>query len=362
MAAQAITGEFSSFPFADPGSRTIYVPGTGPDFNVLAVVNARTCNADVATGCAHPVATLTAGAGSFSGAFDPVTRTVYVANYDDGTVSVVDGARCNGTVTVGCGDVPALIPVAPGRAEVFVVDQVSRTLYVPSDRSDLLSVVDTAHCRGGNTSGCDRPWPTLQTGGIRSDRFDQRTRTLYTADFADDGLGVLDASMCSALRDNGCRHPAPAFDMGAGAGTWRSIARSTPSMRPMGTGTNMVLLDSARCTPKRCVRRVEPVPGVSGPSNVAVDEGTQTIYVLNQDDATVALLDPATCNVSRSGGVRSGRRAGRRPRPPAPTPGRPALARRLRDRRRGRPAVPDRRRALPDRRSQQVHAGLGPGR
>ena len=36
--------------------------------------------------------------------------------------------------------------------------------------------------------------------------------------------------------------------------------------------------------PERCVTRIEPVPGVSGPFDLAVDEGTQTLYATSQDD------------------------------------------------------------------------------
>ena len=65
------------------------------------------------------------------------------------------------------------------------------------------------------------------------------------------------------------------------------------------------LLDSARCTisrPERCTRDSEPVPGVSGPYDLAVDESTRTLYATNLDDGTVMLIEPATCNVSRTGG------------------------------------------------------------
>ena len=60
--------------------------------------------------------------------------------------------------------------------------------------------------------------------------------------------------------------------------------------------------------------------------------------------------------------LRARRRADRDPRDPDQPRDRPALTRRLRDRSHERPALPDRRRALPDRRSQPLRADLRRGR
>jgi DNA-binding beta-propeller fold protein YncE len=237
---------------------------------------------------------------------DPATGTVYVSNQADNTVSVIDGARCNGAVTSGCGAAPAVIPVAPEPNSGLVLDQASHTLYVVGSAQDLLSVVDTAQCRASDSSGCDRDWPTLQTGELPYwIDFDQRTRTLYTANFADDDVSVLDAAKCSALRADGCRHEAPVIDSGAEVENL-ALDRAVHTLYAGWPNQHKLdLLDSARCSvsrPERCPHHTEPVPGVSGPFDLAVDERTQTLYATNQDDHTVVLIDPATCNVSRNGG------------------------------------------------------------
>jgi YVTN family beta-propeller protein len=159
------------FPFADPSTRTIYLPGG----STTALINARTC----AHGCTGPFPTTATGNGGYTGGADPATHTVYVANADDNTVSVLDGARCNATNQSGCGDPAPAIPVGPFPASGVVVDDALHTLYVIAQAQDLLSVVDTAHCRAADTSGCDRAWPALQTGGVPvwSD-LDPRTHTL----------------------------------------------------------------------------------------------------------------------------------------------------------------------------------------
>ena len=306
------TGAGSAFPFADPSTRTIYVPGPGPEADTMAIVDARDC----AHGCLA-VASAPVGHGGFNGGMDPTTHTVYVANADDNTVSVLDGARCNATNTSGCGQAAPVTSVGPGPEAGLVIDPALHTMYVIAAAQDLMSVVDTAHCRAADTSGCDRTWPTLQTGQspARAD-IDPRTHTVYVAAYAQDAVSVLDATSCNALRRDGCRHEAPALDAGASVGNM-SIDRRLHTLYADDPNLHaLALFDTAHCAPAHCVSHVEPVPGVSGPADVAVDEATHTIYIVNQDDHTVALLDAATCNVSRSGGcVPIGA--------PVPIPGRP---------------------------------------
>ena len=71
------------------------------------------------------------------------TRTVYVTNFADGdspgTVSVINGATCNGTDHSGCGQPPAKGAVGnyPGN---ITVDPATRTAYV-SNGDNTVSVI-----------------------------------------------------------------------------------------------------------------------------------------------------------------------------------------------------------------------------
>ena len=57
-------------------------------------------------------------------AVDPATDTIYVANHADGdypgTVSVINGATCNGTDTSGCGQTPATTAAGFGAIGVAI--------------------------------------------------------------------------------------------------------------------------------------------------------------------------------------------------------------------------------------------------
>ena len=67
-------------------------------------------------------------------AVDPGTRTVYVANIGDGTVSVIDEATNTVTATIGVGNGPNGI----------AADPTTHTLYVANGLGDDITIIDTA--------------------------------------------------------------------------------------------------------------------------------------------------------------------------------------------------------------------------
>jgi DNA-binding beta-propeller fold protein YncE len=54
---------------------------------------------------------------------------VYVTNVGDNTVSVIDGASCNAQVRSGCGQTPATVPVGSTPAGIGA-DPRNDTVYV----------------------------------------------------------------------------------------------------------------------------------------------------------------------------------------------------------------------------------------
>ena len=73
------------------------------------MINGATCNGTDGSGCGQAPPTIKVGSGAFWAAVDQATDTVYVANNNDGTVSVINGARCNAQVTSGCGSTPPTV-------------------------------------------------------------------------------------------------------------------------------------------------------------------------------------------------------------------------------------------------------------
>jgi len=107
----------------DPGTRTAYVANAG-DGTVSVIDEAtRTVTATIPVGH-RPVAV----------AVDPATRTAYVANAGDGTVSVIDEASRTLTATIPVG----------GDPDGVAVDLATRTAYVANASDGTVSVISAA--------------------------------------------------------------------------------------------------------------------------------------------------------------------------------------------------------------------------
>jgi DNA-binding beta-propeller fold protein YncE len=88
----------------DVASNTVYAANGGPsgNGNTLSVIDGGTCNGTNHSGCGQVPRKIKVGTNPFWGLIDPATRTLYVANFNDGTVSVINAARCNAKSSAGC--------------------------------------------------------------------------------------------------------------------------------------------------------------------------------------------------------------------------------------------------------------------
>ena len=103
--------------------------------------------------------TVQVGSGPVSLAVDQNTDTIYVANSGDNTVSVINGATCNGQNTSGCGQTTATVTV--GSVPVALdVNQATDTVYVANwgnGTGTTVSVINDATC-----------WPSCAGTALRS--------------------------------------------------------------------------------------------------------------------------------------------------------------------------------------------------
>jgi YVTN family beta-propeller protein len=99
VTATVPVGRYPGWPAVDPTTHTVYE--ANEEDNTVSVIDGstRTLTATVRVG-KHPIAV----------AVDPGTRTVYVASLDDNTVSVIDASTRTVTATVPVGEKPE----APG--------------------------------------------------------------------------------------------------------------------------------------------------------------------------------------------------------------------------------------------------------
>ncbi len=316
LLASAPAGISPSVVAVDPATHTLYVAngnnadGPTPGGTTLSVIDARRCNARDASHCGGPWPTLTVGNNPSRVAVDIATDTVYVSDNADNTVSVIDGATCNALTTAGCGQTPATVPVGSSPFGLFA-DDANHTLYVSNYGDGTVSMIDTATCDATNLIGCpSAPPATVTVGGNPGDvDVNPDTHTVYVANLT--GLSVFDADTCNATHTAGCsavgQAPVPACNSN-GCGPYSAKVDAVNDTIYESDGTTTVFVfdgrtcnagDLAGCagdTPGEVTPF--PEPGFEVDVWVAVDAALHTVYVTYQKDDALILIDTNACNGS----------------------------------------------------------------
>jgi DNA-binding beta-propeller fold protein YncE len=293
----------------DQATDTIYVPngGTSIPGNTVSVINGATCNATDTSGCGQAPATITVGSAPSAVAVDQASHTVYVGNFNDGTVSVINGATCNAQHTSGCGKAPATVTAGSGITDL-AVDPAVGTLYAASTFDGNVSLISTATCNAQHTSGCGQTPPTAPAGSFPIwVSLNPVTGTVYVANQEDSNVSVISAATCNATTRTGCgaRPPAMASGFNAG-GAAADPSTDTVYATSQNNGTVSVL-NGATCnatTTSGCTRYAPATAVGNGPQPVAVNQATHTIYVANSRDNTVSVISAAACNPDHPSGCK----------------------------------------------------------
>ena len=298
----------------DQATDTVYV--VNQNSNTVSVINGATCNAQRTSGCSRTPPVVRLPENPVDIAVNQATDTVYVANWGNGagtTVSVIDGKTCNAHITSGCKRVPAHVTVGTGPAGV-VADQSTNTVYaatVAPSGAEAVSVIDGAACNATTTSGCRRKPPSV-TVGKGSAKYnvafaiDPATGTLYVANWADNTLSMIDKTSCNATVTSGCAQPSHAVRVGGGPdGVAIDSATHTVYVANV-TDDTVTVFDAATCnatagsgctTPRSQLMRTGKAP-----KWVTADQATNTVYTSNGDDGTASVLNGATCNATVASG------------------------------------------------------------
>jgi len=273
---------------------TVYVANSGS--NTVSVINGATCNATNTAGCSANPPAVTVGVTPEGIAVNQSTDTVYVANYYD-TMSVINGATCNGTTTSGCGATPPTITVGGiNQPDGLAVDESTDTVYVTSAGDNTMSVINGASCNGTTTSGCGATPPTITVGeggavpiGVA---VNQSTDTVYVANSLVHTVSVINGATCNGTTTSGCGATPPtvtAISQPYGL----AVDESTDTVY-VTTGSNTVSeLNGATCNATNtsgCGTTPPTVTVGNGAVGVAVNSSTDTVYVADYSDNTVSVL------------------------------------------------------------------------
>jgi DNA-binding beta-propeller fold protein YncE len=207
----------------DLATNTVYVAAIGfggfgtPTY--LYVFNGATCDATARTGCSQAPVGVHLGTGVATVAVDQATNTAYVAitpsfgTNTPGTVAVVDGATCNGTVHTGCSSPIASIPVGVDPSQIGV-DQATDTVYTANDEDSdyqgTASIINGATCNSTDRAGCSQTAATTAVGfGPFDLTVDQARNQVWVANSQDTSISVIDGAACYGQHENGCARPWP---------------------------------------------------------------------------------------------------------------------------------------------------------
>jgi serine/threonine-protein kinase len=152
------------------------------------VINTAACNAEQRSGCSQTTTTVPVGANPWALTVDQALHTVYVANRYGDTLSVINTSTCDAADSSGCKNQPPTSQV--GTAPLaLTVDPATGTVYVANFRDNTVSVIDAATCNVTRLTGCARPAATVHVGSAPTGvAIDQATDTVYVANSVDSSV------------------------------------------------------------------------------------------------------------------------------------------------------------------------------
>ena len=320
LVGSAPAGIGSSAVAFDAANETIYVANgnnvNGPNAggNTVSVIDARRCNADDVHRCAGPWPTVTVGNEPSALAVDPATHTVYVANIDDNTVSVIDGRTCNGRTSAGCGQTGTTVPVGSMPIGIFA-DGSNHTVYVANFNNfneGTVSMIDTTTCNGIHPASCPTvPPPTVAVGNGAGDiDVNQQTHTAYVTTLT--GLTVFDNQTCNATTQTGCGQVGTFTLCTDCYGPYSAKVDPVNNTIYEGDGdTSVAAIDGNACNAANLAGCASaPFGTVTVPDPgfgdhilfVVVDVPLHTVYAILQKDDAVLVIDANVCNGTNPSG------------------------------------------------------------
>ena len=286
---QIKVGGFPTGIALNPVTNTIYV-GNGTT-GTLSLINGKKCNAGDSRGCSQHVTAVTAGTDPIGIAVNGATNTVYVANAS-GTVAVVNGGKCDAANMSGCHVQPATVRVG-ANPQFLAVDQTTNTIYVANSAANTVSVID------GSTR---RVRATIPVGPLPFTlAINEATSSVYVTDLGAATISVIDAKACNATNVSGCGRKPIVVNVGQTPGGI-AVNTRTDTIYVTGEFSNDVsVIDGKTCNARAtsgCRQTPVHVLAGAGARGIAVNEVTNTVYVANTAANTVSVINGATCNAT----------------------------------------------------------------
>ena len=181
---------------------SVYVTDLGAA--TVSVIDAKTCNAKNVSGCRHRPITVNVGQTPGGIAVNTRTNTIYVTGEFSHDVSVIDGTTCNAHMTSGCRKTPIRVLAGVG-ARGIAVNEVTNTVYVANTDANTVSVINGATCNAAVHTGCGQHAPVAAVGiSPRRVAIDPVTNTIYVTNAGSNSVTMLDGRTCNGQVHSGC--------------------------------------------------------------------------------------------------------------------------------------------------------------
>ena len=238
--------------------------GVNPATNTVYVSNWYDNDVSVIDGATNTVTdTVNVGTSGAAGvAVNPATNTVYVLNSGDSDMYVIDGATNTVTTTVDVGSSPLHLSVNPA----------TNTVYVANRSGDSVSVID------GATNTVTATIPVGDPFGID---LNPATNLIYVTNSAGDAVAVIDGATNTVTGN---------VPLTAGSGPGSICVNPTTNLAYVTSWSknNVSVIDCATNTMTTTV-----VVGTN-PADLDVNPATNLVYTANNGSDNVSIIDGAT--------------------------------------------------------------------
>jgi YVTN family beta-propeller protein len=264
------------------GVLTQYVGTSSPnDVDAVYVANAGSNTVSVIHADTFaPQGTPPVGSAPVSVAVDSLTGDSYVANSGDNTVSIIDGETHTVTGTISVGSNPSSV----------AIDESTDTVYVADSGDGTVDVIDGAAIDGAVTASV---LTSVTVGGDPvALAFDPANSNLYVVNDGSPGPGVqvIPTAQCNSDNTSTCAVSPSVITVGSDPDTIAVDPGSDAVYVGNLLGDSVSVINGANDT-------VTSTVGVAGgPDSIAVDTATGLLYVADAIDgvSTINVFDPTS--------------------------------------------------------------------
>jgi YVTN family beta-propeller protein len=205
-----------------------------------------------------------------------VVSTVYVANSDSDTVSVISTVNNTKIKDIAVGDYPTAIGIATN-SSTYV-----HTVYVANRDSDTVSVISTVNNTKIDTNTTDPDIDDIAVGDYPT-AIGVSYSTVYVVNQRNNSVSVINATTNTKIGEDIAVGDYPtAIDANRFTGTVYVANRDSDTVSVISAENNT---------------KIKDIPVGDGPSDIDANIYAGTVYVANRDSDTVSVIDGITNKV-----------------------------------------------------------------